>query len=158
MNHSPITYTFSNREGRQLYSGRNLLAQIILQTLLVACVLLTPALASQSPFDIVDTWVEDGFLFHVEFDTQPTNAQCELDGEGVIEFKVTYRAQGSSGIKSVFGLAIWYPNSNTEERVETHGRAIGSQAVCSTFSPCILQAVNIVKTYCPVTNDPLFTW
>ncbi len=92
----------------------------------------------------------------MEFEAQPTNAKCELYGEGLIEFEVAYDAQTSSGIKSVFGVATWYPNFETEDWIETQGQAIGPQALCTEFSPCRIQEVTIVNAWCPVTNGPLF--
>lgn len=60
---------------------------------------MTPAHANESPIDIVDTWVEDGFMFHEAFEAQPANANCSFCGEGLIEFEVTYDAQTSNGVE-----------------------------------------------------------
>jgi len=117
--------------------------------------LLSPAQATQLPVDIVNTWVEDGFLFHITFKTQPSKAHCSLKGEGVIEFEVVYDAL-NSGVQSAFGVAGWSHSSNADDWIETQGKAIGSQALCTTFSPCQIQQVNIVKVWCPVTDGPLF--
>jgi len=158
MNRFPFTHNFSHYSITNLFSGGRLLLQIILLTLLGLFLLMTPAQANESNIDIVDSWVEDGFLFHVAFKAEPTNAKCALNGEGLIEFEVAYDAQTSSGFKSVFGVAIWYPASNTHSWIETQGQAIGPQALCTTFSPCRIREVNIVKAWCPVTNGPLFSW
>lgn len=134
------------------------LSQVILVTLLGIFLLMSPVQASTSPITVVDTWVEDGFLFHVEFEAKPANAQCELAGEGLIEFEVAYNAQTSSETASVFGVAIWYPNTETKEWIETEGKAMGPQAFCTSSSPCRIQEVNIVKAWCPVSNETLFSW
>ncbi len=116
-----------------------------------------PVHAAESSMSIVDTWVEDGYLFHVVFEGQPANASCELEGEGLIEFEVAFDAQTTSGFNSVFGVAVWYPTSHSYSVIETAGKAIGPQALCTEFSPCHIQEVNIVKTWCPVTDGPLFS-
>lgn len=59
---------------------------------------MTPAHANESPIDILDTWVEDGFLFHVAFEAQPAKVNCSLCGESLIEFEVTYDPQASNGV------------------------------------------------------------
>lgn len=137
------------------FLGDRMISRIILATLLVSFLLMAPAQASQQPVDIVNTWVEDGFLFHVTFKYQPSKARCALDGEGLIEFEVVYDAQTSSGTQSAFGVATWSPGSDADDWIETQGKAIGSQALCTTFSPCRIQQVNIVKAWCPV-DGPLF--
>ncbi len=119
---------------------------------------MTPVQANESTINIVDTWVEDGFLFQVAFEAEPTNSHCQMDGEGLIEFEVAYDAQTSGSVESVFGVATWYPSSDSEIRIATQGQAIGSQALCTRFSPCEIQAVHIVETWCPVTNGPLYEW
>jgi len=153
-----IHFPFAHNNLIKQFPERTLLLTIITLACLASFILIPLAQANESNIDIVDTWVEDGFLFHVAFEAQPANANCELEGEGLIEFKVAYDAQTSSGVESVFGVATWYSNSDTENWIETQGKAIGSQAVCTNFSPCRIQEVNIVKAWCPVTNGPLFTW
>lgn len=134
----------------KLFLGDKLKSGIILSTLLVPFFLLSPAQASQLPVEIVNTWVEDGFLFHVTFKAQPAKADCSLKGEGLIEFEVVYDTLNSSGAQSVFGVARWSHGSNTDSWIETQGKAIGAQSLCTTFSPCGIQQVNIVKAWCPV--------
>ncbi|MDH5428265.1 MAG: hypothetical protein OEY57_08855 [Nitrospirota bacterium] len=133
-------------------------APLILAVWLGLSLWVAPVQASTTTVTIIDTWVEDGFLFHVEFEAQPANAGCELTGEGLIEFEVTYNPQTSSETASVFGVAIWYPNSETKEWINTEGKAMGPQAFCTSSSPCRIQEVNIVKTWCPVSNESLFSW
>ena len=139
----------------KLFFGDRMISRTILPTLLVSFLLMAPAQASQSSIKIVNTWVEDGFFFHVVFKAKPANAHCALDGEGLIEFEVVYDAQNSSGSLSAFGVATWPPGSDADAWIETQGQAIGSQALCTTFSPCQIQQVNIVKAWCPV-DGPLF--
>ena len=142
------------RRIKRFFDAR-VISRIMLPTLLVSFLLMTPAQASQSSIKIADTWVEDGFLFHVTFKYQPAKTRCALDGEGLIEFEVVYDAQTSSGTQSAFGVATWSPGSDADDWIETQGKAIGSQALCTTFSPCRIQQVNIVKAWCPV-GGPLF--
>ena len=117
--------------------------------------LVTPVQATESAISILDTWVEDGYLFHVALEAAPTNTQCELHGEGLIEFEVVYGTQNMSGLASVFGVALWYPEFETADRIETLGQAVGPQAFCTDFSPCRIQEVHIVNAWCPVTNGRL---
>ncbi len=138
------------------FVDERVLPQVILTTLLGSFLWMTPVQANESTINIVDTWVEDGFLFHVAFKALPANANCSLNGEGLIEFEVVYDAQTSSGVESAFGVATWYPSSDSEVWIETQGQAIGPQALCTTFSPCRIQAVQVVQTYCPVTDGPIF--
>ncbi len=142
------------RRIKRFFDAR-VISRIMLPTLLVSFLLMTPAQASQSSIKIADNWVEDGFLFHVTFKYQPAKTRCALDGEGLIEFEVVYDAQTSSGTQSAFGVATWSPGSDADDWIETQGKAIGSQALCTTFSPCRIQQVNIVKAWCPV-DGPLF--
>jgi hypothetical protein len=116
---------------------------------------MAPVQASDPQINIVDAWVEDGNLFHVAFETQPTNANCSLDGEGIIEFGVAYHSQSSSGVESVFGLAGWYPASDADTWIETKGLAYGPLAICTKYTPCQIKEVHIVKTYCPDSYRPL---
>jgi hypothetical protein len=138
----------------KLFSGAGLIPGIILTILLGSCLLMAAAQASEPQIDIVDTWVEDGNLFHVAFEAQPINANCSVDGEGIIEFGVAYHSQGSSGIESVFGVAGWYPASDEDTWIETQGLAYGPIALCTKYTPCRIKEVNIVKTYCPDSYRP----
>ena len=156
MNHSLFTNNFSINKLANLYTCGKRLPRIILLALLGSFFLLAPAQASESRIDIVDSWVEDGFLFHVAFEAEPANTNCELEGEGLIEFEVAYDSQTSSEAESVFGVATWYPGSDADTWTETEGQAIGPQALCTRFSPCRIQQINIVKAWCPVTDGPLF--
>ncbi len=157
MNRCPFTHNFSYDSITKLFPEGRFLLQIILLTLLGSFPLMTPAQANESNIDIVDSWVEDGFLFHVAFEAEPSNAKCALNGEGLIEFEVAYVAQTYSGYNSAFGVAKWYPASKADNWIETQGQAIGSSALCTTFSPCRIQEVNIVNAWCPITDGPLYS-
>ena len=153
MNRFPFTPHFFFYGIIKPFSVKHLLQQITLLTLLGEGLLMAPVHANESPITIVDTWVEDGFLFHIELEAQPSNASCALSGEGLIEFEVAYDAQTSSGVDSVFGVATWYLGSDTNDRIETTGQAVGPQALCTTYSPCRIQEVHIVKAW-----GPLLSW
>ncbi len=155
MNNSLINGNRSIYRMAKLFFGAGLIPRIILPTLLGSCLLMASAQASDPQIDIVDAWVEDGNLFHVAFEAQPTNANCSLDGEGIIEFGVAYHSQSSSGVESVFGLAGWYPASDADTWIETQGLAYGPLALCTKYTPCRIKEVNIVKTYCPDSYRPL---
>lgn len=132
------------------FFGDRMISRITLATLLVSFLLMAPVQASESHIKVVNTWVEDGFLFHVTFKYQQSKARCELDGEGLIEFEIVYDAQSSSETQSVYSLAGWTFDSDDDDWIEMQGKAIGSQGLCTTFSPCEIQQVNIVKVWCPV--------
>ena len=159
MNYIPfiLNFTHNTKISRNARIGN--FFTIVLAALLGSFFCISSAQADQSPpITIVDTWVEDGFLFHVAFESQPANVHCELNGEGLIEFEVVYGAQTSNRVESVFGVAPWSSNSNTDITSKTQGQAIGPQALCTKFTPCRIQNISIVKAWCPVTNDPLFSW
>ena len=155
MNSSFINGNRSIHRMVKLFSGVGLIPGIILTILLGSCLLMAPAQASDPQIDIVDTWVEDGNLFHVGFEAQPTNANCSLAGEGIIEFDVAYYAQSSSGVESVYGVAGWYPASDEDTWIETQGLAYGPIALCNNDTPCRIKNANIVKVYCPDSYRPL---
>lgn len=124
---------------------------------LSSALLIASGQASEPQIDIVDSWVEDGFGFHVAFEASPSNDSCSIIGEGFIEFEVAYSApNNSSGVKSVFGLAIWPPNSENETIVVTQGKANGSQAHCFYSAPCRIKDIMVVKTWCPISEESIW--
>lgn len=114
------------------------------------------SVAQETPILVLDSWVEDGFEFHVRISAPPSNAICSLQGEGLIEFEVSYYTSASSEHESVFGVATWFPASDPIGTVETHSSVIGPQALCTNTSPCRIRSVQVVKTWCPPTNGPLY--
>ena len=157
MNGSLINGNRSIYRMTKLFFGAGLIPRIILVMLLGSYLLMASAQASDPHIDIVDTWVEDGNLFHVSFEAQPTNVSCSLDGEGIIEFGVAYYTQSSSGVESVFGVAGWYPASDENTWIETQGLAYGPIALCNKDTPCRIKKANIVKVYCPDSYRPLYS-
>lgn len=105
---------------------------------------------------IIDSWVVDGFEFHVGLQGPPSNASCSLHGEGLIEFEVSYFTPVSSEQESVFGVATWFPASDPEATVETYGEVIGPQGLCTESSPCRIRRVEVVQTWCPPIEGPLY--
>lgn len=157
MDRSLFSVNFSINGITKLVLGVRLLPRIILPTLLGSFLLMTPAQASDPQIDIVETWVEDGFGFYVAFEASPTNDSCSITGEGLIEFEVAYSAPNNSGgVESVFGLAIWPPNSDNETTVLTQGKANGSSAHCWKSSPCRIKDVIVVKTWCPISEEEIW--
>ena len=157
MNSSLINGNRSIYRMTKLFFGAGLIPLIILVMLLGLWLLMASAQASDPHIDIVDTWVEDGNLFHVRFEAQPTNASCSLDGEGIIEFGVAYYTQSSSGVESVLGVAGWYPASDANTWIETQGLAYGPIALCNKDTPCRIKKANVVKVYCPDSYRPLYS-
>lgn len=117
----------------------------------------SPSAAEESPISVIESWVEDGYEFHVGLEAPSSNTECPLQGEGLIEFEVAYHTSESSEPDSVFGVAIWYPGQE-EEKTATYGKAIGPQAFCTKFSPCRIQAIRVVEAWCPPAEGPLYSW
>ncbi len=156
MNHFFLNHNTFNYHKDGIVTGRIFFWLLILTTPLLPFILTIPVQASEPKIKIVDVWVEEGFLFHVTLDSHPNNSDCVLNGEGLIEFEVLYTAQSSSGMKSAFGVAIWYPGPNPDDWITTHGETMGPQAFCTEFSPCLVHEVNIVNTWCPDIEGPFF--
>ena len=133
------------------------LSRVVFLTFFSFVLLMTPSQASEPQIEIVDSWVEDGWGFYVAFEASPSNDSCLIIGEGLIEFQVTYWApNNSSGVQSAFGLAIWPANSENETTVEARGKAHGSQAHCFDSSPCTIEDIMVVKTWCPISEEPIW--
>ena len=115
---------------------------------------LSPAQATN--FSVIDSWVEEGYEFHVRLVAPPSNAMCPIHGEGLIAFEVAYFTPASSEEESVFGVTTWYPASNPNGRVETHGAINGPIGLCTNASPCRIRWVRVVKTYCPPNEGALY--
>ena len=133
------------------------LSRVVILAFLSSALLIASSQASDPQIDIVDSWVEDGFLFHVAFKAEPSNTICALNGEGLIEFEVAYDAYTSSGVNSAFGVAIWYPGAEADDWIKTQGWARGAQGICGKSNPCHIQAVHVVQMYCPATDGPLYS-
>lgn len=112
--------------------------------------------AEDVSFSVIDSWVEDGFEFHVGLEAPPSNAMCSIHGEGLIEFEVAYYTPASSERESVFGVATWFPDPDLDGTVQTYGAVLGPQALCTKSSPCRIRYVRIVKTWCPPKEGPMY--
>ena len=132
------------------------LSRIVFLTFFSFILLMTSSQASEPRVEIVDSWVEDGFGFYVVFEASPSNDSCSIIGEGLIEFEVTYWAPNYSGVQSAFGLAIWPANLENQTTVETQGKANGSQAHCLDSTPCHIKNIMVVKTWCPISEEPIW--
>ena len=119
-------------------------------------VLGTGSSAEEPPFSVIDSWVEDGFEFHVGLESPPSNAMCSLHGDGLLEFEVAYHTPASSELESVFGVAIWFAAADPDETVRTYGEVIGPQGLCTKSSPCRIRYVRIVKTWCPPKEGTMY--
>jgi hypothetical protein len=109
-----------------------------------------PAQANEPPIEIVDTWVEDGYIFHVDFEVPPYQVYCQTTGEGYIGFNIYYKDPRSLEDDWIFGLAPWPDGVAHDSLVESHLTAYGSQGFCTRFSPCIIRNVQMVKSWCPI--------
>ena len=111
--------------------------------------LTTLAQASDLQMEIVDSWVEEGYIFHVEFQVPPYNVNCTTTGMGFIGFNVYYKDPQSLERDWAFGLAPWPEGPESGSKVGSHLTAYGPQGFCTRFSPCTIQNVQIVKAWCP---------
>lgn len=112
--------------------------------------LMIPAQASEVPIDIVDFWVEDGYIFHIDFKVPPYHVNCPTSGAGFIGFNVYYKDPRSLQLDWTFGLAPWPDGPASDSKVGSHLTAYAPQAFCTRFSPCTIQNVKMVKTWCPI--------
>ncbi len=115
-----------------------------------------PTFAMEPRIQITDSWVEEGYEFYVAFEASPSNASCDLSGEGLIEFEVSYTLARSYDRNVAFGLAIWHPSPQEDDTVFTNAKAIGSQGFCTKISPCRIQNISIVKTWCPISEEQIW--
>lgn len=137
--------------------GFSYLSRVVFLTVFSFVFLMAPSQASEPQVEIVDSWVEDGLGFYVAFETSPSNDSCSIIGEGLIEFEVMYSApNNSSEIQSAFGLAIWPANSENDRTVEIQGKANGSQAHCFDSTPCHIEDIMVVNTWCPISEEPIW--
>lgn len=112
--------------------------------------------AMEPRIQITDSWVEEGYEFYVAFEASPSNASCAITGEGLIEFEVSYTLARSHDRNVAFGLAIWHPSPQEDDTIFTNAKAIGSQGFCTKISPCRIQHISIVKTWCPISEEQIW--
>jgi len=111
--------------------------------------LTTAAQASEPQIEIVDSWVEDGYIFHVDIELPPYHDYCTTTGAGFIAFNVYYKDTSSLEGEWTFGLAPWPEGLASDSNVESHMTAVAPQVYCTRFSPCTIQNVQMVKAWCP---------
>jgi hypothetical protein len=112
--------------------------------------------ANELEIDIVDSWVEEGYIFHVDFQVQPYDANCTTTGAGFIGFNVYYKDSGSLQGDWTFGLATWPEGTAPDSKVWSHLTAYGPQGFCTRFSPCTIQNIKMVKAWCPPQGGESF--
>ncbi|HBP89729.1 MAG TPA: hypothetical protein PKK23_11305 [Nitrospirales bacterium] len=105
--------------------------------------------AHELKIDIVNSWVEDGYIFHINFQVSPYNLNCPTTGAGFLGFNVLYKDPKSSQSDWTFGLAPWPDGPASDPKVWSHLTAYGPQGFCTSFSPCTIQDVQMVKAWCP---------
>ena len=111
--------------------------------------LMTLAQASELPIEFGDSWVEDGYIFHVDIQLPPYNDYCTTTGKGFIGFNVFYEDTTSLEGEWTFGIAPWPGGLEPDSQVGSHVTAVAPQVYCTRFSPCTIQNVEIVKAWCP---------
>lgn len=118
--------------------------------------LVTSTQANELEIDIVDYWVEEGYIFHVDFQVQPYNVNCTTSGAGFIGFNVYYKDPRSLDGDWAFGLAMWPEGPASDSKVGSHLTAYGPQGFCTRFSPCTIQNIQMVKAWCPPQGGESF--
>ncbi len=118
--------------------------------------LTTSASADELTIEFGDSWVEDGYIFHVDIHIPPSNDYCTTSGRGYIGFNVFYEDTRSLDGEWAFGIAPWPEGFASESKVGSHMTAVAPQVYCTSFSPCTIQNVQIVKAWCPPLEGESF--
>ena len=111
--------------------------------------LMTSTQANELQIEFGDSWVEDGYIFHVDIQLPPYNAYCKTTGRGFIGFNVYYEDTRNLEGEWIFGIAPWPEGPVSDSKVGSQMTAVAPQVYCTRFSPCTIQLVKIVKAWCP---------
>lgn len=114
------------------------------------------AQASELRIEFGNSWVEDGYIFHVDIQLPPYNDYCTTTGAGFIGFNVYYEDRTNQEGEWTFGIAAWPGGPVSDSKVGSHLTAVAPQVYCSRFSPCTIQNVQIVKAWCPPLEGESF--
>lgn len=104
------------------------------------------ALACGASVQVLDTWVEQGNFFHVQFRVAPQD--CLSVCEGLIEFRVEYESFSNRETDSVFGMSTWHFDPEEETHTYSHGIAHVPLPFCSRREPCTMHDVGILHVQC----------
>lgn len=104
------------------------------------------ALACGASVQVLDTWVEQGNFFHVQFRVAPQD--CLSVCEGLIEFRVEYESFSNRETDSVFGMSTWHFDPEEETHTYSHGIAHVPLPFCSRREPCNMHDVGILHVQC----------
>jgi hypothetical protein len=118
--------------------------------------LITSASANELHIEFGDSWVEEGYIFHVDIQLPPYNVYCTTTGKGYIGFNVYYEDTRSLEGEWTFGIAPWPEGLVSDSKVGSHMTAVAPQVYCSSFAPCTIQNVQIVKAWCPPLEGESF--
>ena len=103
-----------------------------------------------------NSWVEDGYIFHVDIQLPPYNVYCTTTGAGFIGFNVYYKDTRSLQEEWTFGIAPWPEGLISDSKVGSHATAVAPQVYCTRFSPCTILNVQMVKAWCPPLEGDSF--
>jgi len=117
---------------------------------------MTLSQASELKIEFGDSWVEDGYIFHVDIQLPPYNVYCSTTGRGFIGFNVYYEDTSSLEAEWTFGIAPWPEGLISDSKVKSHMTAVAPQVNCTSFSPCTIENVQIVKAWCPPIDENSF--
>lgn len=118
--------------------------------------LMSLAQASELRIEFGDSWVEDGYIFHVDIQLPPYNVYCTTTGRGFIGFNVYYEDRTNQEGEWTFGIAPWPEGLVSNSKVGSHVTAVAPQVYCTKFSPCTIENVQIVKAWCPPLEGESF--
>ncbi len=114
------------------------------------------AQSNELQIDIGDSWVEDGYIFHIDIQLPPYNVYCTTTGAGYIGFNVYYKDTRSLEEEWTFGIAPWPEGLISDSKVGSHATAVAPQVYCTRFSPCTILNVQMVKAWCPPLEGDSF--
>jgi hypothetical protein len=116
--------------------------------------------ANETQVEVIDSWVEDGFLFHVAFESEPSNANCALNDLRWL-MTPTPSMESTRFLESRFGIPALSPTIGLKRKVKPKGlKALAESLTPVTFKPSMwsgrivrpLMALCIHgQTNCPIT-------
>ena len=136
-------------EGCSLKAAQRFTILILHSFLALMALLVLPAsqaLACGASVQVLDTWVEQGNFFHVQFRVAPQD--CLSVCEGLIEFRVEYESFSNRETDSVFGMSTWHFDPEEETHTYSHGIAHVPLPFCSRREPCNMHDVGILQVHC----------
>ncbi len=132
------------------------LRNVVFLVLFCSLSLVNSVSANELHIEFGNSWVEDGYIFHVDIQLPPYNVYCTTSGRGYIGFNVYYEDTRSLEGEWAFGIAPWPEGPASDSKVGSHMTAVAPQVYCTSFSPCTIENIQIVKAWCPPLEGESF--